>query len=170
MAQNDDIDQFDVPLAESLGDDEITAQLFRSAFRAPRSSHGLIQRWRDMTPQQAVEVWASLALWVRWLVATYQLTTSVVPDCWWRHPEIVAELYALQLAELASYAADDSGFGPLAFHERLPHAVERLRTHTRTAGCVGLQTHKEPTPRILSTDDAAFLEWQAATHQLTAEF
>ncbi|MDI3243254.1 hypothetical protein QK292_17030 [Arthrobacter sp. AL08] len=56
-------------------------------------------------------------------------TASAVPDCWWRHPEIVADLYALQRAELTSYGSDDPGFGPLAFHERLPHAVERLRIH-----------------------------------------
>ncbi|MEK0155187.1 hypothetical protein [Arthrobacter oryzae] len=42
----------------------------------------------------------------------------------------MAELYARQRAELASYVSDDPGFGPLAFHERLPHAVERLRIHT----------------------------------------
>jgi hypothetical protein len=107
---------------------------------------------------------------LRWFVATYQLTTTVVPECWWRHPEIVAELNALQRAEIASYTADDPGFGPLAFHERLPHAVERLRTHCRTAGCVGLQVHKEPPRRVLSTDDPDFMEWQAEPHQLGASF
>ena len=77
----------------------------------------------------------------------------------------VAELYALQRAEQVSYATDDAGFGPLAFHERLPHAVERLRNHTRTAGCVGLQTHKEPAPRLLAVEEPEFLEWQTAHHQ-----
>ncbi|MFP3701944.1 hypothetical protein SB758_41360, partial [Burkholderia sp. SIMBA_013] len=69
-----------------------------------------------MSPDQARVVWQSLFEWVRWFVATYQLTTSVVPDCWWRHSEVVAELYALQRAEMASYTSDDAGFGPLAFH------------------------------------------------------
>jgi hypothetical protein len=123
-----------------------------------------------MTAEQAGSVWRSLAAWVRWLVATYQLTTSVVPDCWWRHCEIVAELYALQRAELASYASDDPGFGPLAFHERLPHAVERLRIHTRTAGCVGLQAHKESSLRVLSLHAPGFVEWQAGSHQIGNEF
>ncbi|MGN7201399.1 hypothetical protein [Arthrobacter sp. SAFR-044] len=82
----------------------------------------------------------------------------------------MAELYALHRAELASYTQDDPGFGPLAFHERLPHAVERLRMHARTAGCVGLQAHKEPAPRILANDDPAFVEWRKATHQLVADF
>ena len=170
MRNHDDTDEFDVPSSGSFGDDEITAQLFRSAFATATASKNVTRRWREMTPAQAQDAWGSLASWVRWLIATYQLTTSVVPDCWWRHPEIVAELYALQRAELASFMPDDPGFGPLAFHERLPHAVERLRMHTRTAGCVGLQVHKEPAPRILTSDDPAFLEWRKAAHQLVPEF
>lgn len=169
MGNYDDVEHFDIPSA-GADDDELTVELFRSAFRAPNGSQGTTHRWRDMSAQQSESVWTALAGWVRWLVATYQLTTSVVPDCWWKHPEIVAELYALQRAEQASYTPDDPGFGPLAFHERLPHAVERLRTHTRTAGCVGLQSHKEPAPRILSVDDPAFLEWQALPHQPGVEF
>lgn len=169
MHSYDDGEQFEIP---SVGenDDELTAQLFRSACRPPGGASGVTYRWRDMDPEQAERAWRALGAWVRWFVATYQLTTSVVPECWWRHPEIVAELYALQKAELASYATDDPGFGPLAFHERLPHAVERLRIHTRTAGCVGLQAHKEPAPRILTTEDPAFLEWQVEHHQLVADF
>ncbi|GAA5192313.1 hypothetical protein GCM10023346_13990 [Arthrobacter gyeryongensis] len=169
MGNYEDVEHFDIPSA-GADDDELTAELFRSAFRAPNGSQGTTHRWRDMSSQQAESIWAALAAWVPWLVATYQLTTSVVPDCWWRHPEIVAELYALQRAEQVSYATDDAGFGPLAFHERLPHAVERLRNHTRTAGCVGLQVHKEPAPRLLAVDDPEFLEWEAAHHQPGVEF
>jgi hypothetical protein len=168
MDSYDDGERFEIPsVGESDG--ELTAELFRSAFRPPGGASGVTYRWRDMNSEQAESAWRALAVWVGWFVATYQLTPSVVPDCWWRHPEIVAELYALRRAELASYATDDPGFGPLAFHERLPHAVERLRIHTRTAGCVGLQAHKEPAPRILSSDDPEFLEWQTAPHQLSAD-
>jgi hypothetical protein len=170
MRDHDDTDEFDVPSPGSFGDDAITAQLFRSAFAPATASKNVTRRWREMTPEQAQDAWRSLFSWVKWLVATYQLTTSVIPDCWWRHPEIVAELYALHRAELASFTPDDPGFGPLAFHERLPHAVERLRMHTRTAGCVGLQVHKEPAPRMLARDDPAFLEWCKAAHQLVPEF
>ncbi|MFE5835828.1 hypothetical protein [Arthrobacter sp. NPDC056493] len=169
MISSDDVEHFEIP-SSGGEDDELTAELFRSALRPPGRTAGGTYRWRELTAEQARSVWTALAAWVRWLVATYQLTTSVVPDCWWRHSEIVAELYALQRAELASYGSDDSGFGPLAFHERLPHAVERLRTHTRTAGCVGLQAHKDPTPRILPTDTPEFIEWQGAAHQLVDEF
>jgi hypothetical protein len=103
--QADDSD-FEVGRVPDL-DDEITAELFRSSFRpAPRQA-GVTHRWRDMSSEQAEVVWQSLFDWVRWFVATYQLTTSVVPDCWWRHSEIVAELYALQRAEAESFTSDD---------------------------------------------------------------
>lgn len=169
MDSGEEGERFEIPSAGADGDD-LTAELFRSAFRPPRRTSGVTYRWRELTDSQAESAWSALAVWVRWFVATYQLTTSVVPDCWWRHSEIVAELYALQRGELASYASDDPGFGPLAFHERLPHAVERLRTHTRTAGCVGLQAHKEPSLRILRLDAPDFVEWQAASHQFGDEF
>ena len=169
MGSRDDVERFEIP-SGGADDDELTAELFRSAFRPPTRASGKTYRWREMTPAQAEGIWQALAAWVRWLVATYQLTTSVVPDCWWQHSEIVAELYALQRAELASYTSDDAGFGPLAFHERLPHAVERLRAHTRTAGCVGLQMHKDPVNRVLRSDSPDFIEWQAASHQLGTDF
>ncbi|WP_062004637.1 hypothetical protein [Arthrobacter alpinus] len=122
-------------------------------------------RWRDLDRVSAPKAWTALSGWVSWFVTTYRLTTSVVPDCWWRHPELVAELYALQKAELASYTPTDTGFGPLGFHERLPPAIERLRQETRTIGCVGLQTHRETSPRLLPTDDPEFLAWSAEPHQ-----
>lgn len=122
-------------------------------------------RWRDLDRVSAPKAWKALAGWVSWFVATYRLTTSVVPDCWWRHPELVAELYALQKAEVASFTPTDPGFGPLGFHERLPLAIERLRLETRTIGCVGLQAHREASPRLLPTDDPAFLAWTTDQHQ-----
>ncbi|WP_315913265.1 hypothetical protein [Arthrobacter sp. lap29] len=126
-------------------------------------------RWRDLDRITSPKAWKALNGWVSWFVATYRLTTSVVPDCWWRHSELVAELYALQKAEMASYTPADPGFGPLGFHERLPLAIERLRLETRTIGCVGLQTHREISPRLLPTDDPEFLAWTSEPHQMAPE-
>ncbi len=126
-------------------------------------------RWRELDSVSAPKAWRALIGWVSWFVATYRLTTSVVPDCWWRHPELVAELYALQKAELASFTQTDPGFGPLGFHERLPLAIERLRLETRTIGCVGLQVHRETSPRLLPTDDPEFMAWTTEPHQTATE-
>ncbi len=152
--------------ADKLFGDLTTGELLESA------PGGLVEptyRWRDLDRVSAPRAWKALSGWVSWFVATYRLTTSIVPDCWWRHPELVAELYALQKAELASYTPTDLGFGPLGFHERLPLAIERLRLETRTIGCVGLQVHREINPRLLPTDDPEFLAWTAEPHQIEPE-
>ena len=137
---------------ENGAEDNFAALLFGST-RGLRSERvPITYRWRDMDPRTADAVWEHLGRWVRWLVESYHLTTSVIPDCWWRHSDIVAELYALQRAEQASYTEDDGGFGPLGFHERLEHSISRLREQTRTAGCVSLQQHREPPVRKLPND------------------
>ncbi|POH60328.1 hypothetical protein [Arthrobacter glacialis] len=156
-------------------DDEAADQLFGdlTTDEPPEGPTGGLTdptyRWRDLDSVSATKAWKALGGWVSWFVATYRMTTSVVPDCWWRHPELVAELYALQKAELASYTPTDPGFGPLGFHERLPLAIERLRQETRTIGCVGLQVHREISPRLLRTDDPDFLAWVIEPHQIASE-
>ena len=137
---------------ENGAEDNFAALLFGST-RGLRSERiPITYRWRDMDPRTADHVWEHLGHWVRWFVESYHLPTSVVPDCWWRHSNIVAELYALQRAEQASYTEDDGGFGPLGFHERLEHSIARLRDASKTAGCVSLQHHRELLPRPLPSD------------------
>jgi hypothetical protein len=149
MDEEDESFEYDV----TNGAEDNFAELLFGSTKGLRSERvPMTYRWRDMDPRTASHVWDHLGKWVQWLVATYHLTSSVVPDCWWRHSEIVAELYALQRAEQASYTEDDGGFGPLGFHERLEHCIARLREETRTAGCVSLQHHREPPQRRLPSD------------------
>ncbi|WP_051388797.1 hypothetical protein [Arthrobacter sp. 35W] len=140
-------------------EDEFAAMLFGSTEGKRSNRVPVTYRWRDMDPRTAHAVWHQLGAWVEWLVTTYHLPTSVVPDCWWKHSELVAELYALQRAEQASYTEDDGGYGPLSFHERLTHSIERLREHTRSAGCVGLQAHRDPVRRALPQDGPIAEAW-----------
>ena len=147
-------------------DGDPLALLFDELAPAPRGTTTPTHRWRDLDPRTVRTAWLELDRWVRWFVSTYRLSSSVVPDCWWRHSELVAELYALQRAELASFGEADSGFGPLGFHERIPLAVERLRTHTKAIGCVGLQAHRELSPRAMPEPGSEFLSWIAEPHQV----
>ena len=142
-------------------EDNFAALLFGSTQGRRTNRIPMTYRWRDMDPRTARAVWEHLGRWVRWLVETYHLPTSVVPDCWWRHTDIVAELYALQRAEQASYTEDDGGYGPLGFHERLEHGISRLREETKRAGCVGLQQHRDLAPRTLPPDGPGATEWNA---------
>ncbi|MCQ9163924.1 hypothetical protein [Arthrobacter sp. STN4] len=146
----DEDESFEYDVANGA-EDNFAALLFGSTKGLGSKRVPITYRWRDMDPRTAEHVWDHLGRWVHWLVETYHLPTSVIPDCWWRHSEIVAELYALQRAEQASYTEDDGGFGPLGFHERLEHSIARLRDLTRTAGCVSLQTHREPPLRRFPT-------------------
>lgn len=147
-------------------DGDPLALLFDELEPAARATTTPTYRWRDLDPHTVRTAWLELDRWVRWFVSTYRLSSSVVPDCWWRHSELVAELYALQRAELASFGEADSGFGPLGFHERIPLAVERLRTHTKAIGCVGLQAHRELSPRAMPEPGSEFLSWIAEPHQV----
>ncbi|WP_434619719.1 hypothetical protein [Arthrobacter sp. A5] len=140
-------------------EDEFAAMLFGSTEGKRSNRVPITYRWRDMDARTAEAVWKHLGLWVQWLVDTYHLSTSVVPDCWWRHSDMVAELYGLQRAEQASYTEDDGGFGPVTFHERLTSSIERMREHTRTAGCVGLQAHREPSRRNLPAGGPGSSGW-----------
>ncbi|ALO66725.1 hypothetical protein AS189_09710 [Arthrobacter alpinus] len=152
--------------ADRLFGDLSTGEILQ---RPPDGLEAPTYRWRELDRVSAPKAWTALSGWVSWFVATYRLTSSVVPDCWWRHSELVAELYALQKAELSSYTPTDPGFGPLGFHERLPLAIERLRIETRTIGCVGLQVHREVSPRLLPTGGPEFLAWTAESHQIVSE-
>jgi hypothetical protein len=68
MTSRDDVERFEIPSA-GAEDDELTAELFRSAFRPPGRASGVTHRWRELTAEQAPSVWTALAAWVRWLVA-----------------------------------------------------------------------------------------------------
>ncbi|WP_054009621.1 hypothetical protein [Arthrobacter sp. ERGS1:01] len=140
-------------------EDEFAAMLFGSTEGRRSGRLPVTYRWRDMDPRTAEAVWKHLGHWVQWLVDTYHLPTSVIPDCWWKHSDIVAELYGLQRAEQASYTEDDGGFGPITFHERLTSSIDRMREHTRTAGCVGLQAHRDPARRTLPSDGPGRPNW-----------
>ncbi|MCO4276054.1 hypothetical protein NG701_16760 [Pseudarthrobacter sp. HLT3-5] len=153
-------------MGQSEDDGDPLALLFDELEPKPQGTTTPTYRWRDLDPDTVRTAWTELDLWVRWFVSTYRLSTSVVPDCWWRHAELVAELYALQRAEQASYGEADSGFGPLGFHERMSLAVERLRVYTKAVGCVGLQAHREAKPRVMPVGDSEFLAWSSESHQL----
>src|SRR5699024_11597452 len=51
-------------------------------------------RWRDIPVEDQPYAWNGLRQWVDWLVKEYRLPTAVVPPCWYRHTDVVAEVYA----------------------------------------------------------------------------
>jgi hypothetical protein len=82
-----------------------------------------------------------LADWVGWLTERYGLHRSI-PSCWWRHPAMVEELNALELAWSAAYESEGADKeAPLRWHEELAKARQRLVQWDRQ-GCAG-GTHRD---------------------------
>lgn len=131
---------------------------------APGSAIGaLVVNWRTLEPENAQAAWAALREWVEWFTVRYNIDSTQIPDCWWRHGALVEELSALHSAHLAAFDESDSGFGPIGWHERL--ALARTRWKQGYAGSCA-HGHKDMTPRTWQgkTDDAAWTAWSAEPH------
>lgn len=102
-------------------------------------------RWRDIPTEHQTEAWNGLRRWVDWLIKEYRLTTSDVPPCWYRHTNIVAELYAGMCMEYKVWQEDEPGLGPTMFwHTNLQQIIMRLKMMVDDAGCTREGSHKEP--------------------------
>lgn len=73
--------------------------------------------------------------WVTWLVERYRLDHRVVPPCWTRHPELIEELSALQLAWQGAFSTSAVPDAPLNWHERFASARVRIGDWVSRAGC-----------------------------------
>lgn len=119
--------------------------------------------WRSLPDEVAGEEWTTLRDWVEWFTVRYRVAMSVVPDCWWRHGQLVEELSALRTAHLASFDPADTGYGPIGWHERLALALPRLQKSG--AGCASGHNETKPRSWSAATDET---EWDAWTRQAHA--
>lgn len=124
---------------------------------------GSVVDWRTLPEDEAAETWKSLRTWVEWATIRYRIPVSVVPDCWYRHGDLVEELSALFAAHTAAFHPSDSGLGPISWHERLAVAVPRL-TRAYGGGCSS--GHRTFKPRAWSDviDEQEWDTWVTATH------
>jgi len=81
--------------------------------------------------------------WVTWLVATYAIPSGQLPDCWYQHAAMVADLGALHAGWAAAYldpkAEPDR---PSRWHDTLERTLRRLREWDRH-GCGRSGRHAE---------------------------
>jgi hypothetical protein len=153
------------PLPEYL-DDDIAAEL--AGEMAPV---WLGTRWRDIPASDQPAAWNGLRTWVDWLVKEYKLSGAIVPPCWYKHSDIVAELYAAMCMEYKVWEEGEPGVNPMMFwHPNLQQMVHRLREMVSSAGCYTAQEHKEPMvvkgqePFELNYDEA---DWQQHVNRTT---
>ena len=116
-----------------------------------------IVNWRELTKDQAPEVWTQLREWVEWLSDRYNLDLNTVPACWWKHSPLVEELSAIHTAWLASFDSTDAGYGPIGWHERFAQTRTRLKSHYN-GDCTRGHTDR---PARSWPANAADSEWQA---------
>ena len=123
---------------------------------------GYVVNWRTLEDPEAIaEAWRELRDWVEWFSTRYDIPSSLIPDCWWRHGALVEELSALHSAHKASFDPSDTGYGPASWHERLTLARARFSTAYKS-GCTN--GHVDPRPREFPDDDEAWTRWIRSTH------
>lgn len=122
-------------------DEELVEEL---AAEGPPSWLGV--RWRDIPVEDQPAAWNGLRRWVDWFVEEYRLPTAVVPPCWYRHSDMVAELYAAMSMEYKVWEEQVPSLSPMMFwHTNLQQMIYRLREAGTNAGCANNGKHKEDT-------------------------
>ncbi len=72
--------------------------------------------WPTREPEQAEFDWPSLAEWVHRLQARFPHMTARIPDCWYRHNDLVEALLALRDHERISYATTAPASAAVEWH------------------------------------------------------
>lgn len=91
--------------------------------------------WSAFTAAEQELLLEDLDVWVTWLVERYRLDHRVVPECWTRHPELIEELSALQLAWQGAFSMGAVPDAPLNWHERFAVARSRIAEWVSRSGC-----------------------------------
>ena len=116
-------------------------------------------RWREIPEADQPAAWNGLRAWVDWLIKEYRLPTAVVPPCWYKHPDITAELYAGMNMEYKVWEEQAPSLSPMMFwHTNLQQMIYRLRQAVTTAGCVASGEHK-PEPAHAHELDYDETDW-----------
>ena len=118
--------------------------------------------WRHLSGAEARQAWTALREWVEWFTIRYDVPISIVPTCWWKHGHLVEELSALHIAHLASFDRNDTGYGPLGWHERWAAAQQRLQR--AGGGCTSQHHEMKPRSWDAATDEAEWDAWIDQSH------
>lgn len=121
-------------------------------------------RWREIPPEEQREALVGLRRWVDWLVAEFDLNRQIVPACWFRHSNIVAELHAAMNMEYKVWEEGAPTANPMMMW--LPHfqaAAGRLRLMVENIQC-SEHGHVEKPPAVLDYDDDLWRETVYTRH------
>ncbi|GFZ85386.1 hypothetical protein [Nesterenkonia alkaliphila] len=111
-------------------------------------------RWSEIDPEDQSEAWIELRRFTDWLVNEYRIPKTVIPACWYRHSQIVAELYAALNLEYKVWEEAAPSVNPMMMW--LPHLqamIGRLRTVMENMPECGKGNHSELKPMVLDYDE-----------------
>lgn len=130
---------------------------------------GIGTRWRDIEDADRPAVWEYLRKWVDWFVYEYELSVQVVPACWYRHRVIVAELYAMMVAELKVWEEGTGGTTAPAFQFQGHVEAMKLRLSNLAGKCLSEGKHVEPrildgvVPNVLQYNESDWNQFVTST-------
>lgn len=87
--------------------------------------------WRDLTPAESGAAMVELTDWLTWARTRYAIAGNLLPPCWADHSWMIEEYSALHIAWQVCFDPQDSGLGPLQWHERLHHAKDRIKHNSK---------------------------------------
>lgn len=94
------------------------------------------RRWREIAVEDQAEAWVTLRRWVDWFTNEHRIPVSAVPECWFLHSEIRAELYAAMCFEQKVWEAEAPALGPSIYWQaQLPDIRRRLIDMTTLTTC-----------------------------------
>lgn len=129
--------EVDAEEAEEMYEDPAVTEAAADAEDVPE---WLGTRWRELFEESMPEVWTWLRGWVDWLVEAHRIPADEIPPCWFRHGEIVEELWAAANAEAQAWEATTATMTPMtAWHFHLRMMRDRLAGKAKE--CVGKQSH-----------------------------
>ncbi len=110
--------------------------------------------WVRLDPAERGRRLVELHQWVAWLVSTYAIPSGQLPDCWYQHSAMVADLGALHAGWAAAYldpkAEPDR---PSRWHDTLERTLRRLREWDRH-GCGRSGRHAEQIADMAAEHDS----------------
>ena len=101
-------------------------------------------RWTRLEPAEARQEWDDLRHWAAKLCVRYPSIVRL-PECWWRHNDLVEVLAALRDYERACFEPTSSATGPVEWQRALRDMEHRLEIWIKKLPCnVPGRGHEQP--------------------------
>jgi len=107
--------------------------------------------WPDIPPDEIESAWEDLRAWVAELLGRFQwIDHHVVPNCWWRHNELVEVLSAIRGHAQIAFLAGQPPTAATDWFRSMRDLLGMARTWVAESGCAA--GHVERAPRVTSID------------------